>query len=182
MKYTIENIQNIGKPVKYLLFWGHQPNRDGSIGKSCLSQWWESEFTVDEKIYKTAEHYMMAEKAKLFKDDEIFQKIIECKSPAAAKKLGRQVKGFNSVLWEANRFEIVKKANYYKFSQNSELTKFLMKTNKRILVEASPVDSIWGIGLASDHNNAQNPNRWRGLNLLGFALMEVRDQLLSNIK
>ncbi len=182
MRYTIENIQNTGRPVKYLLFWGHQPNRDGSIGKSCFSQWWESEFKIGKEIYKTAEHYMMAEKAKLFGDYEMLEKIMECKSPAAAKKLGRQVRGFNNEVWEANRFEIVKQANHYKFSQNSELADFLMKTNKRVLVEASPVDRIWGIGLASDHDNAQNPNKWRGLNLLGFALMEVRDQLLNDMK
>lgn len=177
MKYTIKNIQNTGKPVKYLLFWGHQPNKDGSISKSCFSQWWQSIFIVKNIIYKTAEHYMMAEKAKLFKDEVAFQKVIECKSPAAAKKIGREVKGFNQDVWLANRFEIVKKANYYKFSQNPELKEFLIKTNKRILVEASPVDKIWGIGLASDHNDAGIPNKWKGQNLLGFALMEVRDQL-----
>jgi ribA/ribD-fused uncharacterized protein len=177
MKYTIKSIQNTGKPVKYLLFWGHQKSRDGSVTKSCFSQWWESEF-IDEGInYKTAEHFMMAEKAKLFDNVEVYQKIIECKSPAAAKKLGRQVKGFSQEIWRKHRFEIVKKANHLKFSQNPELKDFLLKTKKRVLVEASPVDKIWGIGLASDHNDAQNPKKWKGENLLGFALMEVRDQL-----
>jgi len=179
MKYTIKSIQNTGKPVKYLFFWGHQPNRDGSIGKSCFSQWWESEFKVNKVVYKTAEHYMMAAKAKLFNDEEIYQKILECKSPAAAKKLGRQVKDFNQGIWEANRFEIVKKANYFKFFQNDALKTFLIQTKKRILVEASPVDRIWGIGLESDHDNAKNPKKWKGLNLLGFALMEVRDHFIN---
>lgn len=120
---------------------------------------------------------MMAEKAKLFKHEAMFQKIIACKSPAEAKKLGRQVENFNHDIWVENRFEIVKQANYYKFSQDPELAKFLKQTNKRVLVEASPVDTIWGIGLASDHDHAKIPNKWKGLNLLGFALMEVRDQL-----
>ncbi|MFD2916484.1 NADAR family protein [Psychroserpens luteus] len=179
MKYTIKSIQNTGKPIKYLLFWGHQKSKDGSITKSCFSQWWEAYFKVDGILYKTAEHYMMAEKAKLFNDGEIFQKVIVSKSPAAAKKLGRQVKDFNQQLWEDQRFEIVKKANYFKFSQNPELKDFLLKTKKRILVEASPVDKIWGIGLASDHNDSEIPSKWKGLNLLGFALMEVRDELLN---
>lgn len=181
MKYTIKSILSIGKPVKYLLFWGHQKSRDGSVTKSCFSQWWASEFVEEGITYKTAEHYMMAEKAKLFGNVEIHQKIIECKSPAAAKKLGRQVKNFNQEVWKKHRFEIVKQANRLKFSQNLELKYFLLKTKKRILVEASPVDKIWGIGLATDHNDAQNPKKWKGENLLGFALMEVRDQLQKEL-
>ena len=180
MKYTIKNIQNTGKPIKYLFFWGHQPSKSGETTKSCFSQWWVSDFRINEITYKSAEQYMMAEKARLFHDDETLKKIIECKSPAAAKALGRQVKNFNQVIWETNRFEIVKTANYYKFNQNKKLKDFLLHTKKRILVEASPVDPIWGIGMAQDHNNASNPKKWRGLNLLGFALMEVRDELIVN--
>ena len=177
MKYTIKNIQDTGKPVKYLFFWGHQPSKTGEILKSCFSQWWQVNFTIDNIEYKSAEHYMMAEKARLFKDQEVLEKILECKSPAAAKKLGRQVKNFEPTLWEANSFEVVKRANYYKFAQNDDLKTFLLNTKKRILVEASPVDPIWGIGMAEDHENAANPKKWRGQNLLGFALMEVRDEL-----
>lgn len=180
MKYTIKNIQNTGKPVKYLFFWGHQPSKDGMVTKSCFSQWWLADFIVDNITYKSAEHYMMAEKARLFDQYEMREKIIETKSPAAAKKLGRQVEKFNVNTWEENRFEIVKKANFYKFSQHPELKEFLLQTKKRILVEASPVDSIWGNGLPFDHDNASNPKKWRGLNLLGFALMGVRDELLPN--
>lgn len=180
-RYTIESIQNIGVPIKYLFFWGHQPSRNGDITKSCFSQWWESEFIVDGINYKTAEHYMMAEKAKLFNNDLIRKKIIVCKSPAEAKKLGRQVEGFKPDVWEAHRFEIVKNGNYHKFSQNKELLDFLLQTNNRVLVEASPVDPIWGIGLAENHKNALNPKEWRGLNLLGFALMEVRDKLKRKV-
>lgn len=177
MKYDIKSIQNTDKPVKYLFFWGHQPSKNGEVIKSCFSQWWKENFVIDTITYKTAEHYMMAEKARLFNNLEIREKIIHCTSPAEAKKLGRQVTNFDQTIWESKRFEIVKKANYHKFNQNTKLADFLQQTNKRVLVEASPVDSIWGIGLAEDHVDAHDPKKWRGLNLLGFALMEVRDEL-----
>jgi ribA/ribD-fused uncharacterized protein len=174
MKY---NIQNINPENKFLFFWGHQTSKDGTIIKTCFSQWWESSFVVDKIEYKSAEHWMMAEKAALFKDKEIFEKIIQCKTPAEAKKLGREVKNYNDAIWLENKFEIVKTGNLHKFSQNKDLKTFLLNTNERIIVEASPVDPIWGIGMASDHKDIDNPEKWDGLNLLGFALMEVRDEL-----
>lgn len=174
MKY---NIQNIVPENKFLFFWGHQPNRDGSISKTCFSQWWLSSFEVKGVIYKTAEHWMMAKKAELFNDQEILNKIIQAKSPAEAKKLGREVRNYDDKLWLENRFEIVKQGNYHKFSQDPDLKFFLLNTNDRILVEASPVDPIWGIGMASEHKDINNPEKWDGLNLLGFALMEIRDEL-----
>jgi len=182
MKYNVKNIQDTGKPVKYLFFWGHQPSKDGSIIKSCFSQWWEDNFEIDGVEYKTAEHFMMAEKARLFDDDEIRQEIINCQSSAAAKKLGRKVQNFDQNVWEAYRFEIVKKGNYHKFAQNPALTEFLISTTKKVIVEASPYDKIWGIGMLESHNDAHNPKKWKGLNLLGFALMEVRDELKLIIK
>jgi len=174
MKYTIENI---AAESKFLFFWGHQPNEDGSISKTCFSQWWLSSFEVDNVTYKTAEHWMMAKKAELFKDHAVLEKILQAKSPAEAKKLGRQVMNYHENLWLAARFEIVKEGNNHKFSQNPELKTFLLNTKNRVLVEASPVDAIWGIGMAGDHKDVMNPEKWRGLNLLGFALMEVRDEL-----
>ena len=174
MKY---NIEDIAPESKFLFFWGHQPNKDGSISKTCFSQWWLSSFEVDNVIYKTAEHWMMAKKAELFNDNEVLVKIIKANSPAEAKKLGRQVKNYDDKLWLANRYEIVKQGNYHKFSQNKDLKTFLINTKDRVLVEASPVDPIWGIGMATDHKDILNPEKWRGLNLLGFALMEVRDEL-----
>jgi len=158
MKYTIKNIQNTGKTLKFVFFWGHQPSKNGGITKSCFSQWWTASFDINGITYKTAEHYMMAEKARLFNNDEIRQKIIDCKSPAVAKKLGRQVENFNQETWHKHRYEIVRKANFHKFNQNPKLKQFLIQTKKRILVEASPVDAIWGIGMAEDHDNAYNPN------------------------
>ena len=174
MKYEIKDI---APESKFLFFWGHQPSKDGIITKTCFSQWWVSPFIVDGITYKTAEHWMMAKKAELFNDNEVLEKIIQANSPAEAKKLGREVKNYDDVLWLANRYEIVKQGNFHKFSQHSDVKEFLINTKEIILVEASPVDAIWGIGMASDHKDIQNPEKWRGLNLLGFALMEVRDEL-----
>lgn len=162
--------------IKFMFFWGHQITKN-KITKSCFSQWYESPFSQDGITYETAEHYMMAEKANLFNDGEAFTKIIEAKAPAKAKKLGREISSFDDQLWLKHRFDIVEKANFLKFSQNPELKEFLLNTKNRILVEASPVDPIWGIGIANDHPDVENPKRWKGLNLLGFALMQVRNQL-----
>ncbi len=163
--------------VEYLFFWGHQPNRDGSIGKSCFSQWYEASFELDGIKYPTAEHYMMAEKARLFQDEAILEQILAANHPGEAKKLGRLVKGFQQETWEKHRVAIVVRGNKGKFEQNERLQDFLLGTREKILVEASPRDLIWGIGLAQNHLDADNPYKWRGLNLLGFALMEVRSIL-----
>lgn len=174
MKY---DIKDIAPESKFLFFWGHQPSKDGIITKTCFSQWWVSPFVVDGITYKTAEHWMMAKKAELFNDNEVLEKIIQANSPAEAKKLGREVRNYVDSVWLENRFEIVRQGNFYKFSQNKDLAAFLINTKKRVLVEASPVDAIWGIGMAGDHKDVLNPEKWRGLNLLGFVLMEVRDEL-----
>lgn len=180
MKYSIEQIienQSADKGNKFLFFWGHQASKDGSITKTCFSQWWLSTFIVDGIEYPTAEHWMMAKKAALFEDHEILAKILQVKSPAEAKKLGRKVRNYQEEIWLANRYDIVKEGNLHKFSQNKALKDFLLNTADRIIVEASPVDSIWGIGMATDNKHIENPEKWKGLNLLGFALMEVRDEL-----
>jgi len=117
---------------------------------------------------------MMAEKARLFGDGEAREKIVAAASPAAAKKLGRGVRGFHEQRWARARFDIVVAASRAKFGQNPELAEFLVGTKNRVLVEASPVDRIWGIGLAATNGAAMNPEKWRGLNLLGFALMVAR--------
>jgi ribA/ribD-fused uncharacterized protein len=165
------------QPLKYLFFWGHQPHPDGRITPSCFSQWWPSAFAVEGVRYETAEHYMMAGKARLFNDEEMYDKILAATHPHAAKKYGRQVRNFDPVIWEQHRFDIVVQGNLAKFSQHADLQTYLLNTNTRILVEASPVDTIWGIGWAADDPKVNDPEQWRGLNLLGFALMQVRLQL-----
>lgn len=161
---------------KYLYFWGHQ-NKNNQITKSCFSQWYHSPFEEDGTLYLTAEHYMMHAKAILFNALAIANKVLLAKTPGEAKALGRKIQGFNEELWLKHRFDIVVKANLAKFSYHLELKDFLLNTGERILVEASPVDAIWGIGLASDNPAVENPTKWQGLNLLGYALMAVRDKL-----
>ncbi|MCA1594703.1 MAG: NADAR family protein [Acidobacteria bacterium] len=166
-----------GLRPKYLFFWGHKPLPNGEIGKPCFSQWWPAPFSVDGVSYPTAEHFMMAEKARLFSDGDARAQILKAGSPKTAKQLGRQVKNFSELVWGEMRFQLVVSGNLAKYSQNHELREYLLGTGDKILVEASPVDRIWGIGLAADNEQAMNPERWRGLNLLGFALMEVRQRL-----
>jgi hypothetical protein len=175
-KQTEERFMKKDK-MKFLFFWGHQPSKDGSSTKSCFSQWWPASFVIDNITYKTAEHYMMAEKARLFEDDERLAEILKVHHPMEAKQVGRQVLGFQPEIWDEHKYEIVKKANYHKFSQHKELKAFLLNTKERIIVEASPRDRIWGIGMSKNNEKSNNPTLWRGHNLLGFALMEVRDEL-----
>ncbi len=166
-----------GARVKYLHFWGHRPRQDGRVGANCLSQWWPAAFSVAGVEYATAEHWMMAAKARLFEDPEAEQRAITAPNPALAKKAGRLVRGFDEAVWERERFSIVVEGSVHKFAAHPELREFLLATGDRVLVEASPVDRVWGIGLAADDEAAQDPERWRGLNLLGFALMGARERL-----
>ena len=117
MKYTIQNLQSDPQKRNFLFFWGHTPNKDGSIGKSCFSQWWEQPFEVEGISYPTAEHWMMAGKAKLFQDQEILEKILVATHPHQAKKLGRQVRNFDQQTWQEHRYNIVLEGNLYKFDQ-----------------------------------------------------------------
>ncbi|MGF1741518.1 NADAR family protein [Vibrio profundum] len=165
-----------GGKSEYLFFWGHQKPKSG-VSKSCLSQWYDSPFQENGIHFATAEHYMMYHKATLFDGSEIAQKVINSCHPNEVKMLGRKVCNFDEEIWNRERFEIVVRANKLKFEKNPELLDFLLSTDTRVLVEASPVDKIWGIGLAADDPNAWVPKNWQGLNLLGYALMNVREQL-----
>ena len=120
---------------------------------------------------------MMAEKARLCKDEATLEKILAAKSPAQAKALGRTITGFDSTLWDTHKSDIVTTGNLHKFSQHEALRGFLLSTGNRVLVEASPVDRVWGIGLAGNDAHIGNPLKWKGENRLGYALMEVRDLL-----
>lgn len=165
------------EPLKYQFFWGHTPQIPDQIDQSCLSNWFPAKFVVEGVEYSTTEHFMMAEKARLFQDKDILSQILEASSPGAAKSLGRKVSGFEEGIWRKHRFGIVVAGNYAKFSQNAVMGELLRRTGSKILVEASPRDRIWGIGMGQNNENAENPLLWRGINLLGFALMEVRERL-----
>lgn len=178
MKYTIQNIKDRFQKkqrIKFLFFWGHTVKDE--ITKSCFSQWFTGKFEEDGIVYKTAEHYMMAGKARLFNDAEILEKIVQASTPNQVKALGRKVKNFDPKVWNEHKYEIVKQGNLLKFSQNNKYKDFLLSTGDKILVEASPYDTIWGIGMLETDSRAENPLLWNGENLLGFALMEVRDEL-----
>ncbi|MCA9708769.1 MAG: NADAR family protein [Myxococcales bacterium] len=160
-----------------MCFWGHTPHGSQAVGPWVLSQWLESPFEVDGATYRTAEHWMMAGKATLFGDGATRDQILSARTPGEAKALGRRVRGFHEAAWQAHRMALVVEGNVHKFSQHPALGEYLRSTARRVLVEASPVDRVWGIGLAADHPDATQPQAWRGLNLLGFALMEARARL-----
>jgi ribA/ribD-fused uncharacterized protein len=163
--------------VKFLFFWGHQPERDGSIGKGCLSQWWPCSFAVDGQQFASAEHYMMWRKALLFNDVSVASRVLTARTPGEAKALGREVSGFVDSVWVSERLEIVVQGNLAKFGQDPALRSYLLSTGSRVLVEGSPQDRVWGIGLVASDPRASDPSSWLGLNLLGEALMEVRSRL-----
>lgn len=164
-------LEKRGRLPKFVLFWG------GRQRKGCLSQWWPSPFSVDGVEYATAEHYMMAEKARLFGDEEILAEILAKPDPGRAKAFGRKIRGFDERVWAEHRYDIVVRGNIAKFSAHDDLREYLVSTGDKVLVEASPVDRIWGIGLAEEDPEALRPSQWQGLNLLGFALMDARAAL-----
>ena len=165
-----------GLMPRFLFFWGHTA-KEGIVGNACFSQWYPQDFEVEDQCYATAEHYMMAEKAALFEDEEHREQILVAGSPGAAKALGRKVRGFDDKRWREKRTEIVVRGNLAKFSQHVSLREHLLRTGNAVLVEAAPRDQIWGIGLGAKNAKANDPAQWRGQNLLGFALMEVRSSL-----
>jgi ribA/ribD-fused uncharacterized protein len=166
-----------GATPEFLFFWGHTPSPGHSVGRWVLSQWFMGDFTVDGQVYRSAEHYMMAEKARLFGDDEMLGRILASETPADAKKLGRAVRDFDQDIWVKQRYDIVVRGGVAKFGHDPALSDFLLATGDKVLVEAAPRDVIWGIGLGKDNPRALDPARWRGQNLLGFALMDARAAL-----
>ena len=169
-RYLLELGEN--RP-EMLLFYGHRVTK--AVTETCLSQWYPCQFEVEGVTYTSAEQYMMAEKAKLFGDEEIRAEILNTDDPRMCKALGRKVKNFDKAVWDKEKEHIVRKGNTKKFLQNSALRNFLLSTGDKVLVEASPTDRGWGIGMGKNNPDALDPQKWRGQNLLGFALMNVRD-------
>ena len=170
MRYLLELGEN--RP-ELLLFYGHRVTK--AVTETCLSQWYPCQFEADSVTYTSAEQYMMAEKARLFGDEEIRAEILNTSDPRKCKALGRKVRNFDKAVWNKEKEHIVRKGNTKKFLQNSALRSFLLSTGDKVLVEASPTDRVWGIGLGKNNPDALDPQKWRGQNLLGFALMNVRD-------
>lgn len=153
---------------RFFLFWG-----------GPFSQWCSSAFKVNGIQYNCAEQYMMAEKARLFGDKRLLALIMASNDPSEQKSLGRQVADFDTKRWNKVARDIVYTGNYAKFTQNPDLKEFLLATQGTTIVEASPYDTIWGIGLDEDDPRAQDRSQWRGTNWLGEVIMRVRDTLMQ---
>lgn len=142
-----------------------------------FSQWYPSPFTVDGIPFTHAEQYMMYCKAKLFNDTEIMEKVLASTDPKEQKGLGRKVKNFDAQKWDRVARKVVYDGNYNKFKQNPKLLKQLLDTKGTTLVEASPYDTIWGIGLSEENAKKISPSNWPGKNWLGLTLTQLRDDI-----
>lgn len=172
-KYTVADAEDMSYGEVTIPFW----KAGRSIDPGIFCQWFICKFHDDEHTYVCTEQYMMYQKAKLFNDTVTSEKILREKNPAKMKALGREIKNFSDAVWNKNKFSIVYTGNFLKFSQNPELKKYLKSTGNAILVETSPYDTVWGIGMSADNDNINIPESWKGQNLLGFALMQVRDDI-----
>lgn len=150
----------------HVYFWG-----------SIFSNWYDVQFEHNNQIFYNSEQAYMYEKAIFFRDFAIADKIYECDSPKEAKALGRQVKNFDSKKWDMESYDIMVDIIFEKFNQNPSLKEILLSTGNKTIVEASPFDKIWGVGLHWDDNRILNEKNWKGKNLLGKALMEVRQKI-----
>lgn len=156
----------------FYFFWKHE-----------FGQWTRRDIT-DEfgRTYNCCEQYMMFQKSLLFGDYDIADKIMLEKRPSVQQDLGRKVKNFNTEVWDRSKEEIVYMGNLLKFDQHPDLKNRLIRTGYRVLVEASPFDKIWGVGLAESDDAILDPENWQGENLLGEVLMRVRNTYKINLK
>jgi ribA/ribD-fused uncharacterized protein len=145
--------------------------------KGFMSQWSRSDFALDGEFFVCAEQYMMWRKAHLFGDVEMAGKILIARDPHDHKRIGQAVRNFDQQLWDANKVDIVTAGTRAKFGQNAGIARKLLATGSATLVEANPKDFIWGVGLSEDDPDIQDPAKWRGQNLLGEILMQVRAEL-----
>lgn len=160
---------------EFLFFYGHTPDKE----YACFSNWYPSEFTKDSQKFANTEQYMMYRKAKLMGDNEMAEKILGEGDPKRVKALGRKVRNWNEELWVAHREEVMYDGCLAKFSEpsNAKLKEELLSTGCKCLVEASPYDKIWGIGMNRTHKDRFDRSKWKGMNLLGKTLNRVRETL-----
>jgi ribA/ribD-fused uncharacterized protein len=154
---------------KFVFFWNGR-----------FSQWYESPFTIGTMTYNCAEQWMMYQKACVFGDLETAVAVLSTSNPKEQKALGRKTKGFHLGVWNLLCLDIVRVGNLAKFQQNRELGDYLLETGDRVLVEASPYDKIWGIGMGMTDAGVEDPTKWKGLNFLGHVLNNVRDDIQKN--
>jgi len=155
---------------KYFFFWKHR-----------LSQWHIVNFTVNGVVFNCCEMYMMYHKALLMGDSEAAEEILREKNPSNHQKLGRQIKNFNQELWDMNKYCIVLGGNLARFMQSPPCRELLLATGDKILVEASPYDKVWGVALSADNPDILDETKWRGENLLGKVLTQVREVIKQDI-
>jgi ribA/ribD-fused uncharacterized protein len=159
---------------KHIFFYSHATKSAGAV----FSQFYPSAFVDGSGVsYNCAEQYMMSHKALTFDDKITHAKIMAATDPKVIKALGRETKNFDDRIWDGVKFDIVVEGNRLKFTQNPDLQEILMETIGKTLVEASPYDKVWGIGLSEATAKKMSSNKWPGENLLGLALMKVRDEI-----
>lgn len=146
-----------------------------------FSQWHPLPMEIDGTTYNSAEQYMMAKKALVFKDKDAYRRIMDARWPSEQKAIGRTLRGYSDAVWHSVARDVVLRANLKKFRRGSPLCQYLLGTLGQIIVEASPTDTVWGIGLAEDDPAALDPTKWRGSNWLGEVLMEVRTRLWADV-
>lgn len=151
----------------------HNPNEINGY----LSNWYLCKFTEGDITYSSVEQYMMYQKAVTFKDYSTADAILKTSDVARIKQYGRQVANYDDSVWSAARYNVVRQAVYLKFLQNPQLSNMLKSTADAILCECAVHDKVWGIGLSMTDPNRLNVGKWRGTNLLGKALMEVRGMI-----
>jgi ribA/ribD-fused uncharacterized protein len=147
-----------------------------------FSNWMPAPFEIDGVWYNCVEQYMMSEKARLFKDEASLKKIMSAVDPREQKAYGRRVAGFDKEQWERVARDAVYQGCYAKFTQNQDLNQMLLATAGTTLVEASPEDPMWGIGLRKTDPRAQNRSTWLGTNWLGETLTKVREDIQKQDK
>jgi ribA/ribD-fused uncharacterized protein len=148
---------------QFVLFWA-----------GPFSQWYKRDMVIEGITYNCCEQYMMAEKARTFHDEEMEQAIMMANSPSKQKAMGRNVRNYIDSEWQSKSRKAVFTANMAKFSQHADLLEMLSETGSKTIVEASPVDTIWGIGLAEGDSRCYFPDQWKGKNWLGIEIMNVR--------
>jgi ribA/ribD-fused uncharacterized protein len=159
------------KSEDYVFFW------DGPFSQWHPSMFWDLDVALQ---YNCAEQFMMYNKAKFFGDTESMDKIMEIDNPRDQKQAGKEITPYDDKKWASVRYEIVKNGNKLKFGQNIDLMASLTATAGKTIVEASPYDRIWGIGLGEEDERIHDPSKWRGENLLGKLLTELRIDLIGN--
>jgi ribA/ribD-fused uncharacterized protein len=162
------------EPEKFTLFW------NGPFSQWCPSRFNSADFFDWPAEFNTAEQYMMAGKAWVFNDRSAFNQILQAKTPRQQKAIGRTIVGFDRAIWEPVCMGIVYRGSHYKFSSNTDLMAHLVLTAGTTIVEASPEDKIWGIGLHETDPRCLSRSTWHGTNYLGRVLTQLRDDYLLN--